>query len=432
MGDGEMPSSSRKFLERTTSMPTPPEAPGRTTAERAATAARAATARNSTVYREAAAARAARAPRATTIERRRASGARLGVPVARHPAYHDATTTRAEQQMHPRPGDASIRTPDGTQTADADPHAETRPEVPSSAMPMDVDREIASGDTEMHFIGSMTTEQGIGRLSPPIDDEVAELLLAQMGASGRQSRRDYGRAARKLVTDIYSPPRVTKLLSRVRSRHLMAGFAFDITVLDPDDGQPWDFNVKAKRDKARAMIREQRPYTLIGSPMCTAFSTWQRLNAARTRDPAAMERAKQGAILHLNFVAELYAEQLDGGRYFLHGHPLHASSWEIPSIARIMAMPNVQRVHGDQCQFGAEIQSGADRGSPIKKPSGFMTNSPAIANALNVQCQGQGGACARPSGGRHVQCSGLHAKQAAIYPPGLCRAVLHGGLESDA
>ena len=28
---------------------------------------------------------------------------------------------------------------------------------------------------------------------------------------------------------------------------MMAGFAFDITVLDPDDGEPWDFNVQAKR-----------------------------------------------------------------------------------------------------------------------------------------------------------------------------------------
>ena len=83
----------------------------------------------------------------------------------------------------------------------------------------------------------------------------------------------------------------------------MAGFAFDIMVLDPDDGQPWDLSVKAKRDKARAMIREQRPFMLIGSPMCTAFSTWQRLNAARSKDPDAMRRAKEGAILHFNFVA---------------------------------------------------------------------------------------------------------------------------------
>ena len=396
-----MTPASRKILERTT----------HNAEQRASIAARAKAARSSPVYRAAAAARAAR------------TAARTTVPPT---AFRDATSARAASQTHPHPGDASIPTPEGAKAAGEDPHAETPLEEPASAMPMDVDREIASGDTEMHFIGSMSTEQGIGRLSPPIDDEVAELLLAQMGASGRQSRRDYGRAARKLVTEIYSPPRVTKLLSKLRSRHMMAGFAFDITVLDPDDGEPWDFNVKAKREKARAMIREQRPYALIGSPMCTAFSTWQRLNASRTRDPAAMERARQGAILHLNFVAELYAEQLEGGRYFLHEHPLHASSWEIPSIARIMAMPNVQRVHGDQCQFGAEIQSGPDQGSPIKKPSGFMTNSPAIAAALDIQCQGQGGACSRPRGGRHGQCSGRHAKDAAIYPRELCRAVLRG------
>ena len=172
-----MTPASRKILERTTP----------TADQRASTAARANAARSSPVYRAAAAARAAR------------TAARATVPP---PAFRDATSARAASQTHPRPGDASIPTPEGAKAAGEDPHAETPPEEPTSAMPMDVDREIASGDTEMHFVGSMSTEQGIGRLSPPIDDEVAELLLAQMGASGRRSRRDYGRASRKLVTEI--------------------------------------------------------------------------------------------------------------------------------------------------------------------------------------------------------------------------------------
>ena len=172
VGDEEMTPASRKILERTT----------HNAEQRASIAARAKAARSSPVYRAAAAARAAR------------TAARTTVPPT---AFRDATSARAASQTHPHPGDASIPTPEGAKAAGEDPHAETPLEEPASAMPMDVDREIASGDTEMHFIGSMSTEQGIGRLSPPIDDEVAELLLAQMGASGRQSRRDYGRAARK-------------------------------------------------------------------------------------------------------------------------------------------------------------------------------------------------------------------------------------------
>ena len=107
-------------------------------------------------------------------------------------------------------------------------------------------------------------------------------------------------------------------------RHIMPGFAFDLTTNDPDDGMPWDFGTESKRDKARALLREQKPYLLIGSPMCTAFSQWQRLNAAKSNDKAALERTRAQAVAHMKFVLSLYEEQVDGGRYFLHEHPLYA------------------------------------------------------------------------------------------------------------
>ena len=105
----------------------------------------------------------------------------------------------------------------------------------------------------------------------------------------------------------------------------MAGFALDLTVLD-EDGTPWDFTQRDKREKARRLVRQQKPYMLIGSPACKEFSTWQFLNAAKSKDPEAMRRAKTAAILHLDFVCSLYQEQLDGGRYFLHEHPQYATS----------------------------------------------------------------------------------------------------------
>ena len=197
-------------------------------------------------------------------------------------------------------------------------------------------------------------------------------------------------------------------------------------MVDEDDGEPWDFSIPAKREKAWNRFVEQKPYVLIGSPACTPFSTWQRLNEAKSNDLEAMKRAKTAAIVHLDFVARMYKEQISGGRYFLHEHPLYASSWVLETIQEIMQMPNVRLVHGDQCQFGAEARSGPEKGSPIKKPSGFMTNSEGIGKSLDVQCKGRGGACSRPGGGRHVQCSGRVAREAQRYPRGLCRAILHG------
>ena len=320
-------------------------------------------------------------------------------------------------------GEAAPSTPRGTPQAD-EPHVDDLTTDPQDE-PMGEPE--MSGDVDMAFVGCIDhSGTDIGSLEPDIDDCICELLLAQMGSSGRRYRRETTQAARRLVSEIYSPPRVTQLLHETRHKHLMPGFAFDITMVDPVDGQPWDFALEHKRRRARAMIREQRPYVLIGSPMCTQFCTWQKLNEAKSSDKAAVRRAREAAIVHMNFVAELYEEQVQGGRYFVHEHPLWATSWELACISKIMEHPNVTRVRGDQCQFGAEIQSGPHKGQPIKKPSGFMTNAPEIARALNAQCQGSGGRCSRPSGGVHRLCSGKHAKDAAKYPRELCKAMLKG------
>ena len=49
-------------------------------------------------------------------------------------------------------------------------------------------------------------------------------------------------------------------------KHLLPGFALDLTVVDPLDGLPWDFSKKSKRDRATALLRQQKPYMLIGLP----------------------------------------------------------------------------------------------------------------------------------------------------------------------
>ena len=150
-------------------------------------------------------------------------------------------------------------------------------------MDTDVGHAGGSNDVEMDFVGNISHSQGIGSLEPSFDDDVSGMLLAEMGSSGRVRRKDGRKAVRRLVSEIYSPPRVTELLKRTRSRHLMAGFALDLTVMG-EDGQPWDFTQRDKRETARRLVREQKPYMLIGSPACKGFSTWQALNLSKSKD----------------------------------------------------------------------------------------------------------------------------------------------------
>ena len=57
---------------------------------------------------------------------------------------------------------------------------------------------------------------------------------------------------------------------------------------------------------------------------------------------------------------------------------------------------SVVRATCDQCLYGCESEAG----DPVKKPTTFMTNSPEVARELQRRCQGRGGACSRPQGGR--------------------------------
>ena len=125
----------------------------------------------------------------------------------------------------------------------------------------------------------------------------------------------------------------------------------------------------------------------------------------------------------------MYAYQVAHGRYFLHEHPLTATSWREDCINDIQKLPGVGVRTCHQCQLGAETATAA-RGSPahapIRKATRFMSNSDSILNELDRRCSGKAGQCSRRGGGQHAQCMGKTARMAAIYPFRLCAAILQG------
>ena len=56
------------------------------------------------------------------------------------------------------------------------------------------------------------------------------------------------------IVELFSPPRISKLAKQFGIR---AGRALDLTEIDPEDGQPWDFNLERKRLKAMEVIRKK-------------------------------------------------------------------------------------------------------------------------------------------------------------------------------
>ena len=97
---------------------------------------------------------------------------------------------------------------------------------------MDVE---APQDTNMGCVGL------VGSLEPMQDHEIAEMIRRAV--------------QRFTVSEVYRSPRITKEIREGEWKHLVPGFALDLTVIDPSDGLPLDFRKKSKREKATALLR---------------------------------------------------------------------------------------------------------------------------------------------------------------------------------
>ena len=263
------------------------------------------------------------------------------------------------------------------------------------------------------------TERYIGLI-----DFTTELMVSQMGGCGKSYARERKAALTKCVSEVYSPPRISALAKDLPSYGIQPGFALDLTTYDVD-GREWDFNHLDMRKRARRLVEETKPLFLIGSPMCRAFSTWQYLNRAKQgKEPEEVRREMARATMHVDFMAELMELQIGGDRFFLYEHPAYATSWECESIKRLMKFPGVNKVVSDQCQHGLRARRGAQQGDPIKKPTGFMSNSEVLLKELQRRCTGKKGLCS--NGRKHAPCSGGNARDAQVYSRELCEAVLRG------
>ena len=97
-------------------------------------------------------------------------------------------------------------------------------------------------------------------------DEENQALKCQLGMIG--------------VSEVYSPPRVT---ARAEQFGIQAGFALDLTVPDPEDGNPWDFSVRSKREKCKRMVQEE---TIPTDRIAAVYSVQSATSAEFPKDGA--------------------------------------------------------------------------------------------------------------------------------------------------
>ena len=151
-------------------------------------------------------------------------------------------------------------------------------------------------------------------------------------------------SARKVdVCEIYSPPRITL---QARKYGLRPGEAMDLMT-------GYDFDKEEDRIRAWNIIEKDKPMLLVGSPECRMFSTLQNLNRWTNKKLKEYESAKR----HLEFTCKLYDHQISQGRWFLHEHPVGASSWKERCVRGIMKKDKVITIITDQCMFGLKTKA---------------------------------------------------------------------------
>ena len=221
------------------------------------------------------------------------------------------------------------------------------------------------------------------------------------------------------VMEIYSPKRFTEAAPRFG---LKPGYAVDLCEQKPSGGF-WDLSKEADVKELEQLVEEEEPYLLTGGPPCEAFSRLQGINKNRVPPEIRKQRREKGE-KHLHLSIEMYRKQLKAGRYFLHEHPWSADSWFDEEVQKLSKEPGVFTVKGPMCRWEMEATDprGLQGTGYVRKETGWMTNSPVLAEILE-------GVCTNETGGpwhRHVHLIGGIARGAAVYPPKLVSAVLKG------
>ena len=140
-----------------------------------------------------------------------------------------------------------------------------------------------------------TPDRLLCRPLPCKDDIRVELTLKNAEALYMRKGPD--------VSEMFSVPRICQEASarRFGGQTLTPGWSLDLTMLDPTTNRAWDLSRADVQDRVRTLVRTTKPYFIIGSPPCTAFSPLQEISRKK-RDPKVMAKQIESGKRHIRFV----------------------------------------------------------------------------------------------------------------------------------
>ena len=112
-------------------------------------------------------------------------------------------------------------------------------------------------------LASIWTLNEIEKVSD-MDNDIEVMVNMLGGDVGTYHRKRQG-VVNRMVAELYSPPRVTQAAKLLPDLDIIPGFALDLT-------NGWDFSDAGMRATAWAMVRNEKPALIVGSPMCGPWS----------------------------------------------------------------------------------------------------------------------------------------------------------------
>ncbi len=228
-------------------------------------------------------------------------------------------------------------------------------------------------------------------------------------ASRTQKKQIQARLSNKnrtaLVELFYSP----RVAVEVKSRGICHSGSFGIA-------HGWDLTKDSSQREVWSVLDKDKPYLVILSPMCRAFSQMMESNWSRM-DPGYRQNMEQECLSQLKFCLQVAEYQVKHGSKFFFEHPLGASSWACDGVKLVGSLEGVFCTEADLCQFGLSVVSG----ELSKKPTRFMSNDPYILGELHGRCQNEH---------KHRRLEGDLPLKAQRYPPLLVKAIVDGLMES--
>ena len=149
----------------------------------------------------------------------------------------------------------------------------------------------------------------------PTLEQVSDIMIDALTLAGVRERtaREYASAAVRHERDsptcveVYGRGNIVAAANGPHKSLNVEGLSALDLAITKSNGEHWDFSRRSHRDAARKMVAGLEPTWLIGSPPCTAFSSWQYVNYALL-PPEEVERKKTAGLVHLKLVAQLYKQ----------------------------------------------------------------------------------------------------------------------------